>query len=106
VAFDFTLVGIAAILFVTRKKSAYEASPAKKYHPLLLISGIGTAILFGFMGILYFSNPLYGIITTNWIFAYSLLIFILPVLTYFLIAKYRKARGIDLKLLFNEIPPE
>jgi amino acid transporter len=105
-AFDFTIVGIAAIVFVTRKKDVYNASPAKRYHPLLLITGIGTTVLFGFLGVEYFTNPLYGIVTTNWIFAYSILIFIVPLLAYFLIKSYRKSKGIDLKLLFSEIPPE
>jgi basic amino acid/polyamine antiporter, APA family len=104
--FNFTIVSVAAILFPFRKRDVYNASPARRLHPLLVIAGFASLLVFAWAGFEYFTDPLYGIIGVAWENIYLVAIFAIPFVAYFVIRAVRKAQGIDLATIFAEIPPE
>jgi amino acid transporter len=104
--FNFTIVSIAAILFPFRKRGVYNASPARRFHPLLVIAGVASLLVFAWAGYEYFTDPLYGIIGVAWENIYLIAIFAIPFVAYFVIRAVRKTQGIDLATIFAEIPPE
>jgi hypothetical protein len=103
------LVGISAIVFPFRMKELYKSSPGKIEFlgiPLVLISGV----------VAIFAEILYGYV----VFKYGLLppaqqpagiaitlgVVVVSVLIYYVAYYVRKRQGIDLGLVFKELPPE
>lgn len=103
------LVGISAIVFPYRLKELYQTSGAKLEIlgvPLVAVSGVVcilTEILYGYVvfkyGLLPPAQQPAGI-------AITVGIAILSALTYFVASYFRKREGIDLSLVFKELPPE
>jgi APA family basic amino acid/polyamine antiporter len=110
IAILFPLVGIAAIAFPYRHKKLFNISPAKKYSiggvPLIVISGILTVLFFGWAGYNYVVDPRYGMTSTWWLPPYLLSIFFVPLIIFYVIRVIRMHQGIDINLLYQEIPPE
>lgn len=108
--FDFGLVAIAAIAFAFMRKAIYDVSPAKKYHiggvPLITIGGIITLVVVAWCAYGYATDPAYGIAGIPWLQGYLLSFFIVPLIAFYLIRAYRKRQGLDIDVLFKEIPPE
>ncbi|MDX1615252.1 MAG: APC family permease, partial [Candidatus Promineifilaceae bacterium] len=104
---------ISAIILPYTKKEMYEASPIAKYKiagiPLITVAGV---IFLAFLLFLLYQwlidpNGLYGIGYTNT----SSMIFMLAmygvaVLIYLGARYYRRSRGIDLDMVYQEIPAE
>jgi amino acid transporter len=103
------LVGIAAIVFPYRLKELYETSGAKFEVfgiPLVVVSGVVcilTEILYGYVvfkyGLLPPAQQGAGIAITVGVVVISALI-------YYVAYYVRKGEGIDLSLVFKELPPE
>ena len=102
------VISVAAIVFPFRQKTVYERSPANitiGRVPLLSITGVLSLAFIGTLQYYLLSNSAYG--------ANSLSV-LLPVTAIFLIGAplyvvsyyYHKSKGIDLSLVFKEIPPE
>lgn len=110
-AIIFTTFGITAIMFPFRKKELFEASPGivKKRIvglPIISILGAITAIFFGF--IIYFSmkSPAFSGPVGPLAYAYTILVFALGAIIYYVARWYRRREGIDIDMAFKEIPPE
>lgn len=101
------LPGVTAILLPLRKKELYETSPAKKEVagiPVITISGLIQVGYILFLAYEYATWPGFGISNPLMLF---LNFGMIPVgfVLYWLIRVYRKGQGIDLDLVFREIPP-
>ncbi len=111
---------IAAILLPYMKKDLYEASPIAKYKvagvPLITVAGV---IFAAFLIFLLFEwlldpNALYGIgysINENGYKNGTSLIYmggmyVLAIIIYVAAKSYRKSQGVDLDLIYKEIPVE
>jgi amino acid transporter len=110
-AIIFFIGGISAILLPYTKKSLFDASPGivkKKIagFPLLVIVGIMNEVLFGF--IIYFSiiNPAFSGPTGASAYGMIATIFLSGIVVYIISHYVRKRQGIDLALVWKEVPPE
>ncbi|MEJ2777202.1 APC family permease [Sulfolobaceae archaeon RB850M] len=71
---------------------------------VILVAAVVTAIGYAFVNSLYNSMVLAGNLTLNIVF--MAVIPVIGVITYFIAKYYRAKEGIDLRLIFTEIPPE
>jgi APA family basic amino acid/polyamine antiporter len=111
---------IAAILLPYTKKDLYEASPIAKYKvagiPLITVAGVIFAAFLIFLLYQWLLDPnaLYGIgysINPNGYKNGTSLIFmgamyLLAIIIYVAAKMYRKSQGVDLDLIYKEIPVE
>ena len=104
---------IAAILLPYTKKDLYEASPIAKYKiaGIPLISVMGTIFGLFLMFLLYEwiidPNGLYGISYKNTASVYFMgAMYLLAVVIYVVAKLVRKSQGVDLNLVYKEIPVE
>jgi amino acid transporter len=104
---------IAAILLPYRKKDLYEASPIAKYKiagiPLITLAGVLFAAFLIYLLYQWLIDPnqLYGISYRNTAsVVFMLVLYGLAVVIYLVAKGYRKARGVDLDLIYKEIPVE
>ena len=103
------LVGLSAIVFPYRLKELYQTSGAKIEIlgiPLIVIAGVVSIlaeILYGYVvfkyGLLPPSSQAIGLVIT-------LAVIVLSALWYYVAYYVRKREGIDLSLVFKELPPE
>jgi amino acid transporter len=110
-AIIFFIGGISAILLPYTKKSLFDASPGivkKKIAgiPLLLIAGILNEALFGFTIIFSIINPAFSGPTGASAYEMIATIFLSGVVVYVISHYVRKSQGIDLTLVWKEVPPE
>ena len=104
------MVAIASLLFPYKKKEMFEKFPegAKKKVlgiPLLSISGAIMAVFSGFMVYAAYSAPaLGGLDPISFAFNIAMLLIAVPIFGISYV--YNKRKGINLSLLFKEIPPE
>lgn len=111
--FNFATTGLAAMVFPYTKKQMYESSPAAKWKiggfPLIVLTGAVTlAVQVLFLGA-FFAIPGVGLsLTPSSIVPISVVFGILAggIVYYLVISRYQKSKGIDIGMLFNEIPPE
>ncbi len=113
IAVTFLGTTIAAILLPYTKKELYEASPIAKYRvagiPLITIAGVIFAafLLYLLYQWLVDPNELYGISYRNTASMIFMLVMYGLALIIFLAARfYRRRQGIDLRLVYKEIPVE
>jgi amino acid transporter len=104
---------IAAILLPYTKKDLYEASPIAKYKvagiPLITVAGAIFALFLIFLLYEWIFDPgnLYGISfrnTSSVIFMGAM--YLLAVVIYVVAKMVRKSQGVDLNLVYKEIPVE
>ena len=110
-AIIFFIGGISAILLPYTKKSLFDASPGivkKKIAgvPLLVIAGIINEILFGFTIIFSIMNPAFSGPTGPSAYALIGVMFGTGILIYAISHFVRKHQGIDLTMVWKEVPPE
>ena len=103
----YFLTQVSTVVLPFRMKDAFEASAVKwrvgKIPVMSIVGAIGT-IFVGWMIALFVMDPLYG---ANSPTALSIVVAV-PVaalVAYFAIRAYRKRQGIDIELLYKEIPP-
>jgi amino acid transporter len=108
----FLVAGIAAIVFPYRRKELFEQAPPIVRHrifglPLITVAGLGNTVLF--LLVLYSALTNAGLsgVTGKW-FPIAVLVGIYGAgfLVYAIVKAYRSSHGIDLRLLYSEIPPE
>jgi amino acid transporter len=104
---------VAAILLPFTKKDLYEASPIAKYKvagiPLISLAGVIFAVFLIYLLFEWLVDPnnLYGISYRNTSSVIFILVLYGLALAIYVVAKwYRKSRGVDLDLIYKEIPVE
>lgn len=109
IAFWFT--SFAAILLPYRRPELFQAAPgmvkAKWFGiPVVTIAGIINLVLFSIILYSSFALPAFSGPVGPVAIAFVLGIYIVGIIIYFAVAAYRKQKGVDLNLLYSEIPPE
>jgi amino acid transporter len=102
------LAAASAAILPFRRKTIFDASPAKAKLgslPVLTLLGVLGAILFAYLGYNALTNPAIGP------FAFDTQIFIvgivlLPIMIYIVSYYYNRRRGIDLRQLCSQLPPD
>jgi len=107
----FWITSWAAILLPYRRKELFEAAPEivrKKVFgvPLIVIAGILNMFLFTLVLISSFMLPAFsgpvGLGATLFVVG----IYLSGIIIYYIAYAYRKTKGIDLNMLYKELPPE
>jgi basic amino acid/polyamine antiporter, APA family len=103
-----TLVGVSAIVFPYRLKDLYKTSAAKLEVvgiPLVVIAGVVsvlTEILYGYVAYTYLlPHSQWGLATII-----TLSVIVISAILYYVAYSVRKREGIDISLVFKELPPE
>lgn len=107
----FWITSFAAILLPYRRKELFEAAPtliqAKVAGiPLVTIAGVINLILFSLILYSGFSLPAFSGPVGPVAIAFVLGIYVTGIVIYFIAAAIRQREGVDLSLLYGEIPPE
>jgi amino acid transporter len=107
----FWITSFAAILLPYRRKELFEAAPtmvqAKIFGvPLVTIAGVINLILFTLILYASFILPAFSGPVGPIAIGFVLGIYLSGVVIYFIAASIRKRAGVDLNLLYGEIPPE
>jgi hypothetical protein len=105
----FCLTAIAAIVLPFKREGIFKASPAAKYMigkiPLQSIFGILYVVMSLYVFYAWIVDPLYGVNSVAsvpfLVFMYSLGAIIFVAFWY-----YRKSKGIDLALAYQQVPPD
>lgn len=99
---------LAAVVFPYRRKEMYEKSPARAYQvkgvPLITLLGIPAVLIQVFLGCLYVVAPFWGFGVGGG--ALMLGVFVVGFVIFYAFRAYRKSKGIDVDMIFKEIPPE
>lgn len=108
--FTFLLTSIAAIVFPYSQREMFDASPVKwRLGKLPVLSVLGGLSIVGMCLIewAFLHDPNSGISFQSPVMLYINIGVFLSGFAYYLVAKWvRAAQGIDLSLVFREIPPE
>jgi APA family basic amino acid/polyamine antiporter len=109
IAFWFT--SFAAILLPYRRRDLFEAAPPSIRRrvfgiPLVTIAGVINLILFTLILYASFKLPAFSGPTGKWATIFVIAIYVVGLAIYFVVAAFKKRKGVDLSLLYGEIPPE
>jgi APA family basic amino acid/polyamine antiporter len=109
VAFWFT--SFAAILLPYRRKDLFDAAPPAIRRrvfgvPLVTIAGVLNLILFTLILYASFKLPAFSGPTGKWATIFVIAIYVVGLAIYFAVSAFKKRKGVDLSLLYGEIPPE
>jgi hypothetical protein len=102
------LTSVSAIILPYRRKSIFEASAAHRKLggvPIVSLLGLLGVILFGYLGYNSTTNSAVGPFALGAQLFIAALI-IVPLVIYAVSFYYNKARGLDLGLVFGQLPPE
>lgn len=98
---------LAAIVFPYKRKEIWANSPASIYKikgiPLIVIMGIISTLYLTMLTVLYILNPVYGL-SNPLCLGFLLCFYIGAYVFYYLIHYYRRRKGIDLSMVYGEIP--
>lgn len=104
------MIGVTALVlpFLRKSRDAYEKSDAK-----MRVLGVPVISIAGALGIIYWAIALYFAFTTTVLGAnapqmvwFTVACFSAPILYFFGMRWYRKARGVNIDLAFTELPPD
>jgi len=100
---------ISAAIFPYRMKEAYKSSVVSKYEiagiPLMSITGAVSVVFLLWLVYIYATMSELGVNSTlSAIFL--LVVFVSGIVAYYVAKAYRKSQGIDINLVFREVPPE
>jgi amino acid transporter len=95
----FAFIGLTAIVYAWKKKADLKSQSA-----LLTLCGVIVAGFFAYVTYQCLALPYYGINTASW--ALILGVWILGAIAYPVAKWYFKTQGLDLSLVFKELPPE
>jgi len=106
----YAFVGLAALILPFIRNQMYSNSILARYKlgniPAISLLGAANLIFFGFLDYFSLLNP--AVSGPDWTRSIGTLIgiFLLGVVSYFLVTRYYHSKGIDVSLAFKEIPPE
>jgi len=107
------IVALAAIAFPTRRPDLYRASPANVSVlgiPVLYITGVLSIIIFLVMLVISFQFP--GLVMGGnpdnwwWIVAFFAAMIVIGLAIYYVPRFLRAREGVDVSLVYRELPPE
>jgi len=102
------LAAVSAIVLPFARRSLFEAATGEKKgrgFPLISLLGIVGACLFAYLGFNSIANPAVGSFETP-AQIFTAAIVLIPVAIYAVSFWYNRRRGIDMRLLHSQIPPE
>jgi len=107
----FWMASFAAILLPYRRRDLFEQAPeAVKRRiggiPVMTLLGVGNLILFTLILIASFDTPAFSGPTSGRAIAFVVGIYVAGVVLYFIAREIQRRRGVNLDLLYKEIPPE
>jgi len=110
-AIAFWITSFAAILLPYRKRELFESAPDMVRRtvagiPLVTIAGIVNLVLFSLILYTSFTLPAFSGPVGPTAIAFVVGIYVVGVVIYFVAAAVRRRQGIDLGLLYSDIPPE
>jgi len=100
--------GIAALIFPYVRKEVYSTSPIKyEIGKIPAISILGAVQIPLMLYIAYdgLTNPILAPVSTP-AYALSIIFFVSGIAAYVIARAYRKSKGLDISLIFKEVPPE
>jgi APA family basic amino acid/polyamine antiporter len=110
-AIAFWITSFAAILLPYRKRQLFDSAPDAVRRrvagiPLVTIAGVINLILFSIILYSSFTLPSFSGPVGPIAIGFVLGIYVVGVIIYWAVASFRKRQGVDLDLLYGEIPPE
>jgi len=107
----FWITSWAAILLPFRKKELFELAPpmAKKKIagvPLMVIAGIGNMVLFSLILYSSFMLPAFSGPVGVGAISFVVGIYLSGIIIFYIARAIRRSRGIDLDMIYTELPPE
>ncbi|MBS7643579.1 APC family permease [Candidatus Bathyarchaeota archaeon] len=106
----FLFVSIAAILFPFVMKDIYQVSPVSKYKvgkfPLMSIVGVASTAVMLMFAYMYFTIPELGIAASPMAQLIVATTIIVATVVYLIAKVVQRFRGIDLSIVYAQIPPE
>jgi hypothetical protein len=106
------IVGIAAVVFPTKRPDLYKASPANVKVlgiPLLYIVAPLSIVVMAFLTWCTLAYPALAIGTTAnywWVPAFMGMIAVVGLVVFYVSKFVRRGQGIDIDLVYKELPPE
>lgn len=104
----YCLIGISGLIFPYVKKQIYEKSamkPSIAGIPVISICGAVTIITWLIIAYFIMANPaIVGEVSTFTI-VMTAGVYLLAILIYYIAVYYHKSRGMDIRLIFKEVPP-
>jgi amino acid transporter len=109
IALTFFGSTVAAAILPWRKPEIYNASPIARYNilgiPLITIAASAFGIFLAFCLYQWITNDVYGINDTS-SFIYLSTMYVAAIIIYVVSRIVRRAQGMDLKMVYDEIPEE
>jgi APA family basic amino acid/polyamine antiporter len=107
----FWLASFAAILLPYRRRDLFEQAPESVRRkilgvPVITLLGVGNLVLFTLILIASFDTPAFSGPTSGRAIAFVVGIYVSGFILYFISRAIRHSRGVNLDLLYKEIPPE
>ena len=109
IAMTFLGSAIAAAVLPWRKPDIYNASPIARYNvlgvPLITVSAVAFALFLVFCLFKWFTDDTYGV-NNGQSLIYMLVLYGVALLVYVVFRLVRRAQGIDLRMVYDEIPED
>ena len=109
IATTFLGSAIAAAVLPWRRPDIYRASPIARYNvlgiPLITVAAVAFAVFLVFCLFKWLTDDVYGI-NNGQSLIYMLVLYGVALLLYVGFRLYRRAQGMDLKMVYGEIPEE
>lgn len=107
----FWMASFAAILLPYRRPDLFEQAPDSVRRriagiPVISLLGVGNLVLFTLILVASFDTPAFSGPTGGRAIAFVVGIYVVGFVLYFVSRAVQRARGVDLDLLYKEIPPE
>jgi APA family basic amino acid/polyamine antiporter len=107
----FWLASFAAILLPYRRPELFNQAPESARRriggiPVITLLGVGNLILFTLILIASFDTPAFSGPTGGRAIAFVVGIYVVGAILYVIARAVQRSRGVDLNLLYKEIPPE
>jgi len=107
----FWMASFAAILLPYRRRDLFEQAPEAVRRkiagiPVMTLLGVGNLVLFTLILIASFDTPAFSGPTGNRSIAFVVGIYVSGLILYFISREVQRRRGVNLDLLYKEIPPE
>jgi amino acid transporter len=109
IAITFAGSAVAAAILPWRKPQIYNASPIAKYNvaglPLITVAALGFLVILAFALYKWFQDSVYGVNNHSSLW-YMGALYLAAIIIYAVSWFYRRSQGLNLKMVYDEIPAE